>query len=73
LVGGSLSGDKSAYEYLPRSVENFMDAEQLAEKMRQNGFVSVTYRRFGAGSVAIHTAVGSADSRSVSQDVHSHT
>jgi demethylmenaquinone methyltransferase/2-methoxy-6-polyprenyl-1,4-benzoquinol methylase len=57
LVGGLLSGDRTAYEYLPRSVANFMDAEQLAEIMRRAGFTDVTYVRYGAGTIAIHTAV----------------
>jgi demethylmenaquinone methyltransferase / 2-methoxy-6-polyprenyl-1,4-benzoquinol methylase len=56
LVGGLLSGDRTAYEYLPRSVANFMDAEQLAEKIEQAGFVDVRFRLFALGTIAIHTA-----------------
>jgi demethylmenaquinone methyltransferase/2-methoxy-6-polyprenyl-1,4-benzoquinol methylase len=57
LVGGLLSGDRTAYEYLPRSVANFMDAEQLAEQIEQAGFPDVSFKRYGTGVIAIHTAI----------------
>jgi demethylmenaquinone methyltransferase/2-methoxy-6-polyprenyl-1,4-benzoquinol methylase len=56
FLGGLLSSDKSAYEYLPRSIANFMDADQLAEKIEQAGFVDVRFQRFALGMVAIHVA-----------------
>jgi demethylmenaquinone methyltransferase/2-methoxy-6-polyprenyl-1,4-benzoquinol methylase len=59
LIGGFLSGDRTAYEYLPRSVANFMSAEQLAERIEEAGFVEVSFKRYGAGVIAIHTAVRS--------------
>jgi demethylmenaquinone methyltransferase/2-methoxy-6-polyprenyl-1,4-benzoquinol methylase len=55
-VGGLVSGDPAAYQYLPASVDTFPDAERLAELFRKAGFSRVVYRRFGLGRVAIHLA-----------------
>jgi demethylmenaquinone methyltransferase/2-methoxy-6-polyprenyl-1,4-benzoquinol methylase len=52
-----LNGDRTAYEYLPRSIANFMSAEELAERIERAGFVDVHFKRFAMGTVAIHTAV----------------
>lgn len=57
LLGGLLNGDRTAYEYLPRSIANFMSAEELAERIERAGFVDVHFKRFAMGTVAIHTAV----------------
>jgi demethylmenaquinone methyltransferase / 2-methoxy-6-polyprenyl-1,4-benzoquinol methylase len=57
LVGGLLSGDRTAYEYLPRSVANFTTAEELGGRMQAAGFSNVTFKLYGAGTVAIHTAI----------------
>ena len=55
LVGGVLSGSRSAYSYLPESVENFPTANELADRMRNAGLEDVTYALLGMGTVAIHT------------------
>lgn len=55
LVGGVLSGSKSAYSYLPESVDNFPNANDLAERMRAAGLEDVTYALLGFGTVAIHS------------------
>lgn len=55
-LGTLISGSRDAYEYLPDSSENFLTAEQLSEKMREAGFVEISYRRFMFGTVAIHSA-----------------
>ncbi|HEV2066843.1 MAG TPA: class I SAM-dependent methyltransferase [Thermomicrobiales bacterium] len=55
LVGGALSGDLSAYRYLPRSVEAFPTAHDLAERMRGIGLEHVRYSLLGFGAVAIHS------------------
>jgi demethylmenaquinone methyltransferase / 2-methoxy-6-polyprenyl-1,4-benzoquinol methylase len=49
-------GDASAYRYLLKGVEEFPDAERLAQEMRALGFVDVTFERMTLGIVAIHTA-----------------
>jgi demethylmenaquinone methyltransferase/2-methoxy-6-polyprenyl-1,4-benzoquinol methylase len=55
LLGGALSGSKSAYEYLPDSVARFPDQEQLAELMRNLGFAGVEYLNLTGGIAAIHS------------------
>lgn len=55
LLGGALSGSKSAYEYLPDSVARFPDQEQLAELMRNLGFAEVEYLNLTGGIAAIHS------------------
>jgi demethylmenaquinone methyltransferase / 2-methoxy-6-polyprenyl-1,4-benzoquinol methylase len=54
LAGRVVTGDDSAYAYLPASVEAFPRAEALAGIMAAAGLVHVRYRRFGLGAVAIH-------------------
>lgn len=52
----ALGGDAAAYRYLPRSVETFPRAEALADRMREAGFVTVSFDRLFLGTVAIHVA-----------------
>ena len=54
LLGRVVSGDATAYAYLPASVEAFPRAEALAAIMASAGLTGVRYRRFGFGAVAIH-------------------
>jgi demethylmenaquinone methyltransferase/2-methoxy-6-polyprenyl-1,4-benzoquinol methylase len=55
LLGGVVSGSKSAYEYLPDSVARFPDQEQLALLMRTLGFENVDYSNLTGGVAAIHS------------------
>jgi len=54
---GKVFGGRSAYHYLPASLEGFPNPEQLAATMRRVGLVDVSYRRLGLGSVALHAGV----------------
>ena len=54
LVGGLIAGDRSAYTYLPQSVDTFYDADDLAAIMRDTGLKEVAYQRLGFGTVCIH-------------------
>jgi demethylmenaquinone methyltransferase/2-methoxy-6-polyprenyl-1,4-benzoquinol methylase len=57
LIGWiATGGDASAYRYLLKGVEEFPDAERLAEEMRDLGFADVAFERMSLGIVAIHTA-----------------
>ncbi|HEY1204348.1 MAG: class I SAM-dependent methyltransferase [Bryobacteraceae bacterium] len=53
-VGGALSGERGAYEYLPESVRKFPSADRLADMMREAGFVEVRFERLTGGIVALH-------------------
>ena len=54
LMGQMVAGDRTAYTYLPSSVDYFLTAEGLAEVYRGAGLVNVGYRRLGLGGVALH-------------------
>jgi demethylmenaquinone methyltransferase/2-methoxy-6-polyprenyl-1,4-benzoquinol methylase len=54
LAGKILPGGK-AYTYLPASVRRFPGPDELAERMRRQGFGDVAHRPLGGGIVALHT------------------
>lgn len=54
LVGGLISGDPSAYRYLPASVRRFPSPEELADEMRRAGFSEVSFELMSWGMVALH-------------------
>jgi demethylmenaquinone methyltransferase/2-methoxy-6-polyprenyl-1,4-benzoquinol methylase len=53
-LGGAISGSRSAYSYLPDSVDHFPSAEGLAERMAAAGFSKPTFELWMGGSVALH-------------------
>jgi demethylmenaquinone methyltransferase/2-methoxy-6-polyprenyl-1,4-benzoquinol methylase len=55
-VGGLISGNYAAYTYLPKSVSRFFLPPELAALMTQVGYVSVDFRTWTFGTVALHTA-----------------
>jgi demethylmenaquinone methyltransferase / 2-methoxy-6-polyprenyl-1,4-benzoquinol methylase len=57
LVGGMLSGDITAYRYLPSSVAAFPPAHELAEMMHEAGFDAIRYQLLGFGTIAIHSGI----------------
>jgi demethylmenaquinone methyltransferase/2-methoxy-6-polyprenyl-1,4-benzoquinol methylase len=57
LVGGLVSGNRSAYTYLPQSADEFLYPDELADLMRQAGWRDVHYRKLMMGTVAIHSGV----------------
>jgi demethylmenaquinone methyltransferase/2-methoxy-6-polyprenyl-1,4-benzoquinol methylase len=56
-IGGLISGERSAYTYLPKSVAQFFRPPELAALMIAVGYQSVDYRAWTLGTVALHTAV----------------
>ena len=56
-IGGLISGDQSAYKYLPKSVARFFRPPELAALMSTVGYHSVDYRVWTFGTVALHTGV----------------
>jgi demethylmenaquinone methyltransferase/2-methoxy-6-polyprenyl-1,4-benzoquinol methylase len=53
-LGGLVSGSRSAYEYLPESVERFPDQETLGLLMSQAGFEAVSFQNLTGGIAALH-------------------
>jgi demethylmenaquinone methyltransferase/2-methoxy-6-polyprenyl-1,4-benzoquinol methylase len=54
LLGGLVSGSRSAYQYLPESVSRFPNQQELAAMMRQAGLGEVTFRNLTGGIAALH-------------------
>jgi demethylmenaquinone methyltransferase/2-methoxy-6-polyprenyl-1,4-benzoquinol methylase len=54
VVGGWISGSRSAYTYLPESVRKFPNADELAAILRECGFREARYERMTFGIVALH-------------------
>ena len=54
LLGQLVAGDRSAYTYLPQSVDHFLKAERLAALLGELGLSDVGFSRLGFGMVTIH-------------------
>lgn len=54
LLGRLITGDSTAYTYLPNSLTYFQTADQLKATMEAAGLVNVSYRRVNFGTIAIH-------------------
>ena len=54
VLGTILTGDRTAYTYLPQSVKNFKTADELSEIMKEVGLSKVFYKKLALGTVAIH-------------------
>ena len=56
IVSGIITGDRSAYEYLGGSIEQYPDRIAMSEEIRQAGFNSVRALPLSCGIVALHEA-----------------
>ena len=56
-IGWLISGHKSAYTYLPKSVARFFRPPELAALLRSVGYQSVDFKEWTIRTVALHTAV----------------
>jgi demethylmenaquinone methyltransferase / 2-methoxy-6-polyprenyl-1,4-benzoquinol methylase len=54
FIGRLISGHRTAYAYLPRSVANFPSVGELAARMRDAGFTDVQWQTATLGVTAIH-------------------
>ena len=54
-LGKLVVGEKQPYEYLIKSIENFLNQEELIELMIKNNFKKCTYRNLSGGIVSIHS------------------
>ncbi len=59
LLGWLLSGNYSAYRYLPQSVATFPSSTQMIMLMRRAGLTNTHATMLGGGTVAIHTGTKS--------------
>ena len=56
-IGGLLSNDRQAYQYLSDSVRQFHSPETVATLISEAGFKEVAIRKFLCGAVCMHVAV----------------
>jgi len=54
-IGKFIVGNKEPYEYLIKSIENFLNQEELVDLMKKNNFKKCTYRNLSGGIVSIHS------------------
>ena len=54
-LGKLVVGEKQPYEYLIKSIENFLNQEELIDVMVKNNFKNCTYRNLSGGIVSIHS------------------
>ncbi len=57
LLGWLITGQRDAYQYLPRSVQAFLSPDELAATMERVGLRQVRYRLLMMGTVALHVGV----------------
>jgi demethylmenaquinone methyltransferase / 2-methoxy-6-polyprenyl-1,4-benzoquinol methylase len=55
LIGKAVVGKKEPYEYLIKSIEEFINQEELISLMKKNKFENCTYRNLSGGIVALHS------------------
>ena len=55
LIGKAIVGQKKPYEYLVKSIEKFINQDELIDLMKKNKFKECTYRNLSGGIVAIHS------------------
>ena len=54
-IGKAIVGEKEPYEYLTKSIEEFVNQDELIDLMKQNKFENCSYRNLSGGIVAIHS------------------
>ena len=54
-IGKIIVGESKPYEYLIKSIENFINQEELIEILRKNKFYKSSYKNLSGGIVSIHS------------------
>jgi demethylmenaquinone methyltransferase/2-methoxy-6-polyprenyl-1,4-benzoquinol methylase len=57
LLGEWISGEGSAYTYLPHSLTAFLTPDEIVKVMQETGWYDVSYRRLMFGTVAVHVGI----------------
>ncbi len=55
LIGNIIVGEKEPYEYLVKSIENFVNQDELIFLMEKNNFKKCSFRNLSGGLVSIHS------------------
>ena len=54
-IGKFVVGKEKPYKYLIKSIENFLNQDELIDLMKKNGFKKCTYRNLSGGIISIHS------------------
>ena len=54
-IGKFVVGKKEPYEYLVKSIENFVNQDELIDLMKKKNFKECNYRNLSGGIVSIHS------------------
>ena len=54
-IGKIIVGDDRPYKYLTKSIQDFVNQEELLDLMKEKKFINCTYRNLNSGIVAIHS------------------
>ena len=54
-IGEIIVGEKEPYDYLIKSIEEFISQDELIELMKKNKFEKCSYRNLSGGIVSIHS------------------
>ncbi|MDA9598837.1 bifunctional demethylmenaquinone methyltransferase/2-methoxy-6-polyprenyl-1,4-benzoquinol methylase UbiE [Candidatus Pelagibacter sp.] len=55
FIGNFVVGEREPYEYLIKSIENFINQEEMVYLMEKNNFKKCFYRNLSGGIVSIHS------------------
>ena len=55
LIGKIVVGEKKPYEYLIKSIENFVSQDELIDLMQESNFKKCKFRNLSGGIVSIHS------------------
>jgi len=53
-IGKIVTGEKEPYEYLTKSIEQFLNQNELVNLIEKNGFEKCSYRNLSGGIVSVH-------------------
>jgi len=54
-IGEVITGEKEPYKYLTKSIDEFINQDELIYLMKKNKFENCSYRNLSGGIVAIHS------------------
>ena len=54
-IGKIVVGESEPYDYLIKSIENFVNQEELLDLLKKNNFKECSYRNLSGGIVSIHS------------------
>tara|TARA_B100001250_G_scaffold38898_1_gene30922 strand:+ start:60 stop:764 length:705 start_codon:yes stop_codon:yes gene_type:complete len=54
-IGKAIVGKKEPYEYLTKSIDEFINQDELLDLMKKKNFINCSYRNLSGGLVAIHS------------------